>query len=104
MMSSTSVTGMLTAGASGGRGEQHPGPAPGQQPQRHADQQGDPGQAERLPFHHAQHLAPHQAECLQHGQVAAPPPHRGDEHVSERAHGEQGQDAAEDQGVSRTLE
>ena len=98
-MSSTSASGMLAAGArpadeANSTQAQRPASRPSGTPISH----GDPGQAECLPLHHAQHLAPHQAEGLEHGQVTAPPPHRRDEHVGERGHGEQGQDAAEDQG------
>ena len=64
------------AGISGdaeSRAEQLPGPSASRQPQRQADQQGQPGQDGDLPRADLADLTPEQAEGLEDGELAPPP-------------------------------
>ena len=87
-------------------GEHAPREAPEQRAERQADQQRQRHQRRRLPHQREPHLAPHEAQCLEHRELVAPPADRaqtsvcakcrgGEEREQRAEHGRKAGDVAE---------
>ena len=69
-------------------GEQPPHHAPDREPDRDPDEQRERRDRRRLPRGDGRHLPAHEAERLEHGEVAAAAAHGADEDVRQQPEGE----------------